>query len=127
MQLSRSTGNGDDDLRTEWIGEDSIINLISGYSPERGQLSLDRTPYEDVNMRRSDRRWVGEQEPTIVLGTMGNNIKYGSPSTSNVELWQAAHLSPLMTSSSTLRRLAARTGVTTTVRCSAAAHRHRQA
>ena len=75
-------------------GKSSIINLILGlFRPNEGQLSLDGTPYEDVNMTAL-RQKIGlvKQEPTIVSGTIGDNIKYGIPEASDVELWQAAHL-----------------------------------
>lgn len=75
-------------------GKSSIINLIMGlFRPDRGHLTLDGVPYDDLDMT-AIRQKIGlvAQEPIIVAGTIADNIKFGVPQASDVELWQAAHL-----------------------------------
>lgn len=76
-------------------GKSSIVGLILGFfRPDEGIVSAGDTPYDDIDMR-SLRQQFGfvAQEPTIVAGTIADNIKYGAPDASDVDMWQAAHLS----------------------------------
>ncbi len=76
-------------------GKSSIISLILGlFRPDIGHLLMDDVPYDDLDMA-AIRQKIGlvSQEPTIVAGTIADNIRYGVPEVSDVELWQAAHLS----------------------------------
>jgi ABC-type multidrug transport system fused ATPase/permease subunit len=75
-------------------GKSSIISLILGlFRPLSGSLTMDGIPYEELDFGPVRRRiGVATQEPIIVSGTIAENIKYGAPATSDVELWQAAHL-----------------------------------
>ncbi len=76
-------------------GKSSIISLIVGlFRPLTGSLEMDGTPYDDLDMRAIRRRiGIAAQEPTIVAGTIADNIRFGVPEASDVDLWQAAHLS----------------------------------
>ena len=76
-------------------GKSTIIGLILGlFRPDRGQVSMDGIPYDDLDITAL-RQEIGlvAQEPTIVAGSIADNIKYGAPEVSDVEMWQAAHLS----------------------------------
>jgi ATP-binding cassette subfamily B protein len=55
---------------------------------------MDDIPYDDLDITAL-RQQIGlvAQEPTIVAGSIADNIKYGAPEVSDVEMWQAAHLS----------------------------------
>jgi ABC-type bacteriocin/lantibiotic exporter with double-glycine peptidase domain len=76
-------------------GKTSIISLVMGlFRPVSGSLTMDGIPYDDINMQ-AVRQQIGiaAQHPIIVAGTIADNIRYGAPETSEVDLWQAAHLS----------------------------------
>ncbi|MCP4964794.1 MAG: ABC transporter ATP-binding protein [bacterium] len=75
-------------------GKSSIVSLLVGmFRPDHGRITMNGTPYEDLDMTAM-RSKVGlvAQEPVIVAGTISDNIRYGSPDVTDVELWQAAHL-----------------------------------
>jgi ABC-type bacteriocin/lantibiotic exporter with double-glycine peptidase domain len=75
-------------------GKSSLVSLVLGFfRPQAGEVSADGVPYDDLDMR-SLRRHIGvvAQDPAIVAGTITDNIKYGEPDASDVQLWQAAHL-----------------------------------
>ncbi|MEA2001924.1 MAG: ABC transporter ATP-binding protein [Actinomycetota bacterium] len=75
-------------------GKSSIVSLVLGFfRPQAGAVSADGVPYDDLDMR-SLRRYIGvvAQDPAIVAGSITDNIKYGEPDASDVQLWQAAHL-----------------------------------
>ena len=75
-------------------GKSSIVSLLLGmFQPDRGRITMDGTPYDELEMTAMRSR-VGlvAQEPVVVAGTIAENIKYGSPDISDAELWQAAHL-----------------------------------
>ena len=76
-------------------GKSSIISLITGlYRPQSGTLEMDGIPYDDIDITTVRRRiGIAAQEPIIVAGTIADNIRYGAPEASDVDLWQAAHLS----------------------------------
>ena len=75
-------------------GKTSILNLILGlFEPISGTITMDGIPYNDVDMQTvRSRIGMAAQHPVIVAGTIADNIKFGAPETSEVELWQAAHL-----------------------------------
>lgn len=76
-------------------GKSSIVSLLLGmFRPDRGHITMNDTSYEDLDMTAM-RSKIGlvAQEPVIVAGSIAENIRYGSPDVSDVELWQAAHLS----------------------------------
>ncbi len=75
-------------------GKSSLVSLVLGFfRPQSGDVSADGVPYDDLDMG-SLRRHIGVvgQDPAIVAGTITDNIKYGEPDASDVQLWQAAHL-----------------------------------
>lgn len=76
-------------------GKSSIVSLVLGFfRPTEGVVSAGAIPYDDIDMR-SLRQQLGfvAQDPLIVAGTIADNIRYGAPEASDVDLWQAAHLS----------------------------------
>ena len=75
-------------------GKSSIVSLVLGlFRPDQGELKMGDVPYDDLDMT-AIRQEIGivAQDPIIVAGTIADNIKYGVPEVSDVELWQSAHL-----------------------------------
>lgn len=60
-------------------GKSTIVSLLLGlYRPSRGEISIDGTPYDEIDMK-SLRRGIGivPQEPLIFFGSIRDNIVYG--------------------------------------------------
>ncbi len=75
-------------------GKTSIIGLLMGlFRPVSGTMTMDGIPYDEVDMRAVRRRiGFAAQHPTILTGSIADNIRFGAPEASDADLWQAAHI-----------------------------------
>jgi ATP-binding cassette subfamily B protein len=75
-------------------GKTTIANLIMGwYRPENGRLSSDGVPYDELDMMHLRQRMgVVHQDPLLFPGTILENITYGSPAATAVEVSLAVEL-----------------------------------
>ncbi|NNF09832.1 MAG: ABC transporter ATP-binding protein [Acidimicrobiia bacterium] len=75
-------------------GKSTIVGLLLGsYRPHRGTLTADGIPYDELDIRAL-RRSIGivPQEPTIISGSISENIAYGVPTATPDEVERAARL-----------------------------------
>lgn len=75
-------------------GKSTLIHLILGfYRPQSGELYADDHPYSDLDLIAL-RRQIGivPQDPLIFPGTIRENISYGSPHASELQIESAAEL-----------------------------------
>lgn len=75
-------------------GKSSLVSLLMGFfRPVEGSVTAAGIPYDELNMA-SLRHRIGlvAEDPIIVSGTIAENIRYGMPNATDVDLWQAAHL-----------------------------------
>jgi len=73
-------------------GKSTTINLISRfYEPDQGEILIDGIDFRKLDLR-SYRNQIGIvlQEPFLFAGTIADNIKYGNPNASMVEVMEAA-------------------------------------
>jgi ABC-type multidrug transport system fused ATPase/permease subunit len=75
-------------------GKTTIAHLILGfYRPQRGQLYADGVAFDDVDIRAM-REGIGVvmQDTVMFAGTVGENIAYGCPGATQLEIEHAAEL-----------------------------------
>lgn len=75
-------------------GKTTLIHLICGfYRPQRGRLTADGQPYEELDIAHL-RRACGlvPQDPLLFRGSIRDNIAYGSPQAGEEEVLRAAGL-----------------------------------
>src|SRR5690606_5183625 len=73
-------------------GKSTTINLVSRfYEPDQGEILIDGIDYRELDLR-GYRNQIGIvlQEPFLFAGTIAENIKYGNPKASMVEVMDAA-------------------------------------
>lgn len=71
-------------------GKSSLINLLLGFLPYRGELLIDGQPLSDLPLAswRRQLAWVG-QNPTLPLPTLRANILLGAPQADDAQLQSA--------------------------------------
>lgn len=71
-------------------GKSSLINLLLGFLPYRGELLIDGQPLVSsaLDAWRSQLAWVG-QNPTLPLATLRDNILLGNPQADEAQLQTA--------------------------------------
>ncbi|AGH74212.1 cysteine/glutathione ABC transporter permease/ATP-binding protein CydD [Edwardsiella piscicida] len=71
-------------------GKSSLINLLLGFLPYRGELLIDGQPLSDLPLAswRRQLAWVG-QNPTLPLPTLRANILLGAPQANDAQLQSA--------------------------------------
>nr|WP_283291806.1 cysteine/glutathione ABC transporter permease/ATP-binding protein CydD [Edwardsiella anguillarum]WHP82587.1 cysteine/glutathione ABC transporter permease/ATP-binding protein CydD [Edwardsiella anguillarum] len=71
-------------------GKSSLINLLLGFLPYRGELLIDGQPLSDLPLAswRRQLAWVG-QNPTLPLPTLRANILLGAPQADDEQLQNA--------------------------------------
>jgi ABC-type multidrug transport system fused ATPase/permease subunit len=75
-------------------GKSTLAHLLLGfYRPQQGQVCADGLPYDQLDIV-SLRRGIGVvmQDPIIFPGTIRENLLYGQPGASDIELEEAAQL-----------------------------------
>jgi ABC-type bacteriocin/lantibiotic exporter with double-glycine peptidase domain len=75
-------------------GKSTLVSLVLGlYRPQRGRLTADGIPYDEIDMR-SLRASIGVvmQDPIVFSGTIRENIGFGTPGLDDAALRVAADL-----------------------------------
>ncbi len=78
-------------------GKSTLISLLLGFrSPNKGQLSFDGIPAQEIN-KASLRRGISSvlQGAAIYSGTIGENIRMGKENATDAELMEAASIAQL--------------------------------
>lgn len=76
-------------------GKSTVVSLLLGlYRPDRGHLTADGTPYDELDVRAL-RRAMGVvlQDPVILPGTVADNIAFGRPDAARADIEAAARAS----------------------------------
>jgi ABC-type multidrug transport system fused ATPase/permease subunit len=74
------------------VGKTTLVSLIlQFYRPQKGEILIDRRPAVEYELR-SLRRRIGyvPQSPTLLSGTIADNLRYGDPEAADDELEKAA-------------------------------------
>lgn len=75
-------------------GKSTVISLLERfYDIEKGSITIDGTELSDLNVR-SWRENVGvvRQEPTLMMGTVMENLKFGYQNATDQQAYKAAQL-----------------------------------
>jgi ABC-type multidrug transport system fused ATPase/permease subunit len=75
------------------VGKTTLVSLLlQFYRPQKGMILIDGRPAIEYELR-SLRRRVGyvPQSPTLLSGTIADNLRYGDPDASDEEVENAAH------------------------------------
>lgn len=93
VSLSLNPGESVGIVGTTGAGKTTLVKLIAGlYPTTSGQLLVDGGPVADTEALREYRRRVGlvPQEPTLLEGTVSDNIRYGNPLAGDSDIRAAA-------------------------------------
>jgi ABC-type multidrug transport system fused ATPase/permease subunit len=74
------------------VGKTTLVSLIlQFYRPQKGEILIDQRPAVEYELR-SLRRRIGyvPQSPTLLSGTIADNLRYGDPEAADDELEKAA-------------------------------------
>jgi ABC-type multidrug transport system fused ATPase/permease subunit len=76
-------------------GKSTLLHLLAGfYRPERGRVTADGRPYDELSMNELRRRMAFVPQHTeLFRGTIRDNIVYGAPQATEEEVEQAARSS----------------------------------
>ncbi|MDD8013414.1 MAG: ABC transporter ATP-binding protein [Acidobacteriota bacterium] len=76
------------------VGKTTLVSLLlQFYRPQKGEILVDGKPAIEYELR-SLRRRIGyvPQSPTLLSGTVADNLRYGDPEASDEDLHQAARI-----------------------------------
>jgi len=76
------------------VGKTTLVSLLlQFYRPQKGEIRVDGRPASELELR-SLRRRIGyvPQSPTLLKGTIADNLRYGDPDASDAEIQAAARV-----------------------------------